>query len=538
MVALAVGVAIGAVLYVRGWDRYVEAGLGNWAVDEVARRTDGAYRLILGDLDFRPIAGSLSFDSAIVVTDTVANRARAVPLPNLNVRADGCRISGVSVALLLLRHRFDARHMGCGSVTAGVQLQRLPGRVADGPDPTDAQAPRERRPPPLGITLFHITDIAFPTLAFSLQRPGPRGESSVSMKRARVTADLVELDPTAPLGAQNALLTQGVRFDASGFLLRPDTVSEFAIGAIRAGITDSTFRLDSIIYGLRISDDAWARTQRHRRDRITFALSRLSGRGVAYRTFLRTGDINIRVLELSGARLNVLSDKRLKPGPPGRHSTPQQAAQRSNPALRVDTVLIHGSQIVYQEHKPDREDAGQLTFAQLECRIANVDVPSRGSPLLIDASARLMNEGLLTVHDTVPLDAPDFRFGLGGGLGPMPFTALNPFLQETTPVRLKAGQVDSVMFVMRARGGVSTTTVTPYYRDLAIDFTSGGVLGFVKAGVVEFAANKFKVRSQNPEEAGKKPRSTTASRSYEPTRSWLSFLWISLRDPLIKTIVK
>ena len=34
----------------RAWDAYVERGLGRWAVDEVARQTDSAYRLVLGDL--------------------------------------------------------------------------------------------------------------------------------------------------------------------------------------------------------------------------------------------------------------------------------------------------------------------------------------------------------------------------------------------------------------------------------------------------------------------------------------------------------
>jgi hypothetical protein len=360
----------------------------------------------------------------------------------------------------------------------------------------------------------------------------------VGIEHARVTADLVEFDPTAPLGAHNALFSKEVRFDASGFLLRPDTMSEFAVGAIDAGVTDSTFRLDSIVYGPRVSDEAWARAQRHRTDRIALALGHVAGRGVAYRTFLRTGDVEIRALELSGVRLNVLSDKRLKPGPPSRHSSPQKAAQRRNPTLSVDTVLIHDSQITYMEHKKDRDSPGLITFAQLECRIANLHVPSRGSPLLIDASTRLMNQGLLTVHDTVPLDAPDFRFALGGGLGSMPVMALNPFLQETTPVKLKGGQVDSITFVMRTKGGVSKTTVAPYYHDLSIDFSSGGVLGFVKAGVVEFAANKFKVRSQNPEERGKKPRTATVSRTYDPSQSWISFLWVSLRDPLIKTVVK
>ena len=64
------------------------------------------------------------------------------------------------------------------------------------------------------------------------------------------------------------------------------------------------------------------------------------------------------------------------------------------------------------------------------------------------------------------------------------------------------------------------------------------MLGFVKAGVVEFAANKFKVRSQNPSEKGKKPTVGTSSRPYDRSSSWISFLWMGVRDPLLKAVVK
>ena len=34
------------------------------------------------------------------------------------------------------------------------------------------------------------------------------------------------------------------------------------------------------------------------------------------------------------------------------------------------------------------------------------------------------------------------------------------------------------------------------------------------------------------------PRSARVSRRYEPTQSWLSFLWLGLRDGLLKTVQK
>ena len=45
------------------------------------------------------------------------------------------------------------------------------------------------------------------------------------------------------------------------------------------------------------------------------------------------------------------------------------------------------------------------------------------------------NEGLLSVHATVPLNAPDFRYELEGTLGPMQATAFNRFLAESEPIK-------------------------------------------------------------------------------------------------------
>jgi len=528
--------AVGGALYLRWWDRYVEVGLGKWAVAEVSRRTGGTYQLILGDLDFRPLAGSLSFDSAVTVTDTAANRKRAAPLPILNARATGCQLSGVGVLSLLLQKHFNARHMGCGSVTASVQLLLVAAVVAD-KDTEPTRAPDERPAPPLGISHFRIANVSFPTLVFSLRRPIPRGQSYLSLERARLTAELMEYDPTAPLG-QRAGSSKGVRLDASGFLLRPDTVSEFAIGGIDIGLSDSTLRLDSVVYRLRVPDSVWAKAQRRRTDRIMFGFDSLVGRGLDYRKFVRAGEFNVRVLELNGARLDVLSDKRLPPNPPSRHSIPQVAAQSTSPALRLDTLILHDAQIVYQEHKPKRDRPGKLTFGKLEASMANVHIPSQGAPLEIDVSTRLMNAGLLTAHATVPLDAADFEFKLKGKLGTMPAMMLNEFLEHTEPMVLKGGTIDSMNFSINTSKGVAKTTLVPYYHDLAIDFKGGGVGGFLKAGLIEFAANKFKVRATNPEGAGKPPRKATTTRTYDPMKAWLAYLWLCLRDPMMKTIIK
>jgi hypothetical protein len=532
-------VALG--LYFRWWDRYVEEGLARWAVGEIARRTDDAYHLVLGDLSFRPLSGSLSFDSATVVTDSAKNLSRLTPLPTLNGRAQQCRLSGVNVARLFFRESFDARLLGCDRVVAGIVL--IPRVVRDSKAPEDtlgSNAPVRSLPRPLGLSLFRITEISFPVLSFTIRRPGADGGASALLDRARFhVADLV-FDPTVDSRAHRSVAVRSALIGAKGLVLRPDTLSEMAIARLEAGITDSTLGLAGAKSEPSMTDREWVRNQKFRRDRVRFGLDSLEARGVAYRSFVGTGDIDIRAIEVRGVRLNVLSDKRLPKGRSKEHPTPQQAAARVGLPFRVDTVLVSGGDIVYLERKPEKERAGRISFDSVHGRILNLDLPSRGKPLRIEARARLMNAGLLSVHAIVPLDAADFRYVLDGKLAPMSATTINDFLAENESIKLEKGWVDGIEFSQVATRGRATTTLTPRYRELTVESSSegGGVIGSVKRAFVKFAANTFKVREENPEDDGKKLRTAKTVRVYDPTKSWISFLWLGLRDGLTEVIVK
>jgi hypothetical protein len=151
-----------------------------------------------------------------------------------------------------------------------------------------------------------------------------------------------------------------------------------------------------------------------------------------------------------------------------------------------------------------------------------------------------MNEGRLSVHATVPLDAKDFRYELEGKLGPMPATAINAFLGEVEGIQLAKGQVDSIDFRQVVKGGRSVTTMTPRYHDLSVESSDegGGVIGSVKRGVVKFVANTFKLHDENPSDDGKHVRVANAIVRYDPTKSWFTFIWYGLREGLKLTIMK
>jgi hypothetical protein len=530
LAAVALAVVFVALAF-RWWDRYVEDSLGRWAVGELAQRTDGTYRLVLGDLSFLPLTGSISFDSAIVATDTARNRRREEPLPTLEWRARGCRVFGLDLLGLAFRRTFVARGLECDRVVARLALPSRP-REERGPA-SDSAAPAavlEKLASPLGLSSFRIADVSLPALSFTLERPGARGGTSILFEHARFEAKDLLFDPTANSRERRSLSADRAWLRAKGLVLRRDTQTEITIAGVEAGLTDSTLRLAGARHEPSIPEAEWVRRVRVRRDRIRLGVDSVRARGVAYRAFVATGDIGIRALELEGARLDVLTDKRIPRGPPKRHRTPQQVAARPGQALRLDSVTITRGTILYRERKPERERPGWVSFDSVRATILDLHLPPRGKLLRIVASARFMNQGLLTVEASVPLDAPDFRYELSGKLGRMPATALNRFLTENESFELDNGWIEGVTFRQTATGGRVTTILTPRYRDLSVE-PSGEGGGPIKA-VKEFLADAFVVRSRNPDEDGDNLRTTRSVRRYGPTQGWLQFLWFSLRDAL------
>jgi len=234
----------------------------------------------------------------------------------------------------------------------------------------------------------------------------------------------------------------------------------------------------------------------------------------------------------------VLSDLRIPKRLPRKHRTPQQAAADPASALGIDTLVVRGATITYRERKPGSERPGRASFEGVRGRVVHLHLPARGKPLRIEAEARLMGEGRLIAHAEVPLDAEDFRYRLSATLGSMPVGVFNRFLSSNEAFEFADGQIDSITIEQSARRGVATTVITPRYHDLSVDPTGegGGPIGSVSRALKKFVANAFVVRSRNPGEDGKDLRTVRTVRAYDPTKTWVQFLWLSLRDGLMEGI--
>ena len=536
LLASAALVVLAAAVAFRWWDRLVEDRLGRWAVNEVAHRTGGAYRLDLGDLSFLPLTGSIAFDSAVVTTDSVRNRRRPSPLPALEWRGRECRVSGLDVPRILFRKSFIAGELGCRRVAARLRLTAAAaGPARSAADSASPPVSMEDIAAPLGLRSFRVGAVSMPALSLAIERPGERGGSSLRLDSARFEAKDVVFDPEGKPRSGAILTADHARLTATGVVFRPDSLIELAIAGLEAGFTDGTLHATGVRHEPSIPESEWVRRVRVRRDRIDFQLDSLEGRGFGWLRFVSAGEIGMRAVDASGLRFDVLTDRRIPRGPPRRHRTPQEVARGRGAALRVDTLNIMGGAIVYRERRPGRERPGRVGFEDVRATVTHLDLPSRGRPLKIAARGKVMGAGVLAVEATVPLHAGDFRYELSGRLGPMPAEAFNGYLSVNEAYQFDGGAIEEITFRQSARGGVARTTLTPRYRDLSVEATGegGGIVGSLKRTVTEFVADALVVRSHNPADGGDDFRIARTVSRYDPRNTWIQFLWFSLREALM-----
>ena len=528
LLAVLAAALLGVALAFRGWDAYVEDCLGRWAVDKLARQSDSTYRLALGDLSLLPLAGSISFDSAGVVTDSARNARRPEPLPGLTAGVRDCRLSGLDLVGLALRKGVQCPGAGVRSRGRG---HRAPASHSGGLGGCDRHDGRRGLGAPADPAARHLLlprrgDLV-PSLSLTLERPGPRGGASVALEHARFEAGDFVFDPSTA-SVDRALLS------ATGLVLRPDTLIEFSAARLQADFTDSTLvsRASSTSRPYPRPSGCAAR-RAARPDPLHGGQPLRAGRGLS------------RLPHRRRHRYPRPGASRRTAGRADRQAHPKGLRAASAPAgggadrlgARLDTVVVGGGTITYRERKPETDGPGVVTFEQVRGTILDLHLPSRGEPLRIKASARLMGEGALTgasrfrwTRPTFATSCPAGSAGCRQGLQPVPVG------ERGVRARWRVGGGDR--HPADDEGRRSRTTVTPRYRELSVDPTGegGGVIGSVTRGAKEFLAQTFVVRSSNPDGADEPPRVARTARPYDPTKPWLQFLWISLREGLMEVI--
>jgi len=522
----------------------------------IADKSGNVYQVAVGRVRFNPVRRRVTVDTIHVSTNDSVNALRPRPRSALRLSFQHCTMSGVRVFKLTFRRGLNAETFGCAAVTAAVDVPR------GAPDSTAPSDDAERAffvlqqslRLPASTPQVRVARIDFPQVALDFRLERAQGEARLQLEHLRWLMTDFLIDPRDSTAAARPLFSDTVEIAAANFVGQLDSVTAVTVAALRLSLSDSTLEVRGVAFAPSQTDAAFARSHPYRRTLIRTATSRIDVRGLDVGVFLLRQGVRARRVQLDSLRLDVFSDLR-RPRDRRRPTrrTPQAWIAGIEREIHVDSVVIRDGEIVYREQRPRHNKPGVMTFGRLEAVATNVRHVTGGgrrstrTPLTLNTTAYLQNEGKLEARFVVPLDTPRFTMAFRGRLGPMPATSLNAFIDEALPLRLDKGRIESITFSATVTNGVARGTVTPRYKDLAVEVTgegstgilgAGGVIGGAARGVATLVGNLTELRSDNPEDGATAARAGTIHHTFRSDETLPAFLWKSLRGGLLAVVRK
>lgn len=545
--AVVLGVLAAVLLGVVGWraSGIIKVLLGNWAVETVAQRSGGVYRLAVGQVRLNWLLRRVAVDSVRLTTNVGVNAKRVPPLLDLTVAFDRCTLSGVHLVTLALGRGFVAGSFGCrkGSVAlSGVRA------------PQGAPIPRFLVPstvpsPPANVPRVRISRVDFPNLALRVRLPhaGP-GETRFALERARWSMVDFAIDPADSAAASRPLFSRVVELAVDSAVIRPDSVTAARISHLRASLTDSTLDAEGLAFGPSVPLAEFERGP-YRPDIVQVGAAHVRMQGMDFGALVLGRGVRARRVTVDSLHVKITSDYR-GPQQVMSHRTPQQWIAELGQTVEVDSVAVHEGEVEYREVRPNQDWPGVLTFGHIEATgtpVRHIDGRKAiADSMILAATAQLLRAGRLDVRIAFLFDAPAFDMAYRGTLGPMPATAFNLVLEHLENWKIARGQVDKITFSVAVHDGVANGTLTPLYTDLSVQVTghgSGGLLGLhgIIGGAVRGLASAVagsKVNDRNPGAPLKAPRGGTIHHVYARSETLPGFLWVSLREGILGVLLK
>lgn len=386
---LTIGLAIAAIVlggaglfaWINRWQvsrRAVEIAdpvVRRWATKEVARLSEGAYRLTASTIHVDAARRRIGIDTVIVITDPVANAKRREPLPSMTLRFRNCALEGIDLQRLAQGRGLHVTRTGCDTVIL----------VAEVPTPTGATSTsdsggfltlRRNLDLPRNVPFVRIDTVAFPQVRLALGIGGRSGRrTAVAFDRLAVRFDSLHYDPKEPLAKRSTLLSRDATVTLEGFEGTQELANRLAIRRLFASLGRRTIELD----GLKFEPIPGGFS-----DSLGFtalAVERLHVRDVDWRAFLTRGDVHVGAMRVDTASLHVSAGsvppggaKALKAAAlavPHAPRTVEGVLRALDRAIRLDTFQLTALSLI--EGGAPARDSAVTTIAELAVLGARFD---------------------------------------------------------------------------------------------------------------------------------------------------------------------
>lgn len=311
-------------------------------------------------------------------------------------------------------------------------------------------------------------------------------------------------------------------------LYSPDSLNMVSVGKL--SFLDGNLILDRITIRPTLGRYDYLRKKGFQTDAISGYVNKAVLEAVDVERLLSTKKLTAKVLRLEDFSLDVFRDKRMPAKAPEIRPMPQYLMQNSPVALNLDSVILTGGAMRYEEFSPRSMLPGYVLFDELHASIAPFVLVGKDDPYPIDsssvvASAKIMGDGHVNLKGTMFFESP-YPMDLEMEMGQFDLRLTNSILAPGVFVRIREGKVNSAKWNFRLTDVEAVGQMNLLYQDLKIQLLDSLTLqrGRGKLNVLSFLANTV-IKKSNPRGFFGNQASSTIYFERDKSRFVFSTLW-------------
>ncbi len=200
--------------------------------------------------------------------------------------------------------------------------------------------------------------------------------------------------------------------------------------------------------------------------------------------------------------------------------------------LTVDSLKITDAKIKYEERQKEENMGGSINFEDLDADISNVSNTYKSPEKTnLKITADFMDKTPISVDWSFDVQNQNDQFLFKADVGPLVADKMNSFTEPNLKIRLE-GHTNKTYFTIDGNNETSKIDMKINYSDFKVSILRKD--GKRKNKVLSAIANIF--ISKNSEKKDDNYREGSAEAARNNTKSVFNFLWISVKNALLKTM--
>ena len=242
-------------------------------------------------------------------------------------------------------------------------------------------------------------------------------------------------------------------------------------------------------------------------------------------------------LDINEMNLKIFLDAGKISAPDYLHYMPNELMQKLHAYLRIDTVKLNDSRIVYEDQDPKFKETGKLNFEKLNVVVYNLTndtlLMTDATPAVARGAMYMMDQGLMEFHLDIPLMSKQFNAHFGGSIDSMEGKYFNSLLAFAN-IKLVSGELLPSNFDISITNGSANGQMQFVYKELHVKVLDE------KGEPKKFSSilGNFAIKNHNPNDDNEEPETVFLCSRRNKEDGFFNFVWRTMRDGIVETVTK